>query len=432
MQKDLNIRFGIRTKILTVLLSILLIAITVSGWFALQEERKNTLAEHNQRGQDISRFVAKSLSYSVIGYDYHMIQLLLDDIVSTNEIQYAEVINKEKRSMGKSGALGKTNNENLIIFNEDILLDDSPIGTLTMVLSTEKIIQRIESQKNSLVTREILIIVLISTCLFIALSIIIISPVNIITQSMDNAIDDTGKIMSEINISSNDEFGHLAQKFNELGAELNHANDQLQKKIEVADEKLIFNNQQLTKQAEELKKVNDELRQISITDALTGLYNRRHFEDLLSMELNMSRRHGDQNGMLLIDIDFFKAVNDNYGHISGDLVLKSVADCLTENIRKTDVLCRIGGEEFVVLCKRTSKENLEIVATKLRCAIEKLLIPINGQMVKVTISVGGATVPNKKIRVSVDEFYRQADNALYFCKEHGRNQYIHYKDIRIN
>jgi len=174
--------------------------------------------------------------------------------------------------------------------------------------------------------------------------------------------------------------------------------------------------------------MNDEFRHMSITDSLTGLFNRRHFEELMLLEINMSQRHSDKNGILLIDIDHFKSVNDTYGHIAGDLVLKSVANTLNENIRKTDVLCRIGGEEFAVLCKRANKDDLMLIAEKLLRTIEKSMIPVNGQMVKVTISIGGATVNNSNINVS-DELYRQADNALYYCKEHGRNQYHHYETI---
>ena len=104
---------------------------------------------------------------------------------------------------------------------------------------------------------------------------------------------------------------------------------------------------------------------------------------------------------------------------------------MLKNIRKTDVLCRVGGEEFVVICKRVDKENLVTVANKLRVAIENLLIPLNGQMVKVTISIGGATISGKTANTTIDELYRQADNALYYCKEHGRNKYIHYLDMRL-
>lgn len=431
MQDNYKIKFGIREKVLTILLSILLTAITVSGWFALKEEKQNYLNEINQRGQDISRYVAKSLSFSIIGYDYHTIQLLLDSIVSSDEVKYVEVFNKRKKSMAKAGEFSPQDSGNLIIFKESIHFEDDLVGSLTMALSTEKAIQRMEKQKFSLVTREALIIFLIALGEFIALSFIIINPVKTITKSISNAVDESGQVNANIPITSNDEFGQLAFQFNKLGTQLNRANNQLQRKIEVADEKLIETNKQLLKQAEELKRMNKEFLQLSITDGLTGLYNRRHYEELIKVEMGLSQRHGDPNSILLLDIDHFKSVNDTYGHIAGDIVLKAVAKCMLKNIRKTDVLCRVGGEEFVVICKRVDKENLVTVANKLRVAIENLLIPLNGQMVKVTISIGGATISGKTANTTIDELYRQADNALYYCKEHGRNKYIHYLDMRL-
>ena len=93
------------------------------------------------------------------------------------------------------------------------------------------------------------------------------------------------------------------------------------------------------------------------------------------------------------------------------------------------MLCRVGGEEFVALCKRADKENLKTVADKLNKAIESLYIPIGDEEIKVTVSIGGASIPGNIENISVDEFYRQADKALYYCKENGRNQYIHFDDI---
>jgi len=416
--------------VLTILLSILLTAITISSWFALNEEKETYLNEINQRGQDISRYVAKSLSFSIIGYDYHTIQLLLDSIVSTDEVLYVEVINKRNKTMAKAGEFEMEDAKYFVSFNEKITFEGDEVGRLILVLSTEKAIKRMENQKFSLITREALVILLIALGEFIALSFIIINPVKVITSAIGNAVDELGHIHANIPITSNDEFGQLALKFNELGMQLNQANRKLEQKIEAADEKLLETNQQLLQQAEELKRMNDEFRLLSITDSLTGLHNRRHFEDLLSMELDQGQRHKAPTSILIIDVDHFKSVNDTYGHISGDTVLKSVALCMSEHTRKTDVLCRVGGEEFAVLCHRMDKENLETVANKLRAEVEKLLIPLNGQMVKVTISIGGTTVTHYNTKTTIDELYRQADNALYYCKNHGRNQYVHYFDIR--
>lgn len=109
-------------------------------------------------------------------------------------------------------------------------------------------------------------------------------------------------------------------------------------------------------QAEGLKRINEELSRIAIIDALTGLYNRRHFESLLESDLALSGRHADSNGILMIDVDRFKSINDDYGHGSGAAVLRDLGSVLATTIRKSDVARRLGGEEFVMLCRRASKE----------------------------------------------------------------------------
>lgn len=427
-----GLNIGIRQKVLIVLLTVLLIALSLSGWFALKQEQESLAHEIERRGGDIARFVAKSLSYSVVGYDYHTIELLLKEIIRSEEIHYARVVNKRGKEMGMAGVLNEENQSSIKLFTEKILLEDEVIGELTLGLSTKTINERLEANKFSLIAREAFIILMIAIGEFIALSFIIIKPVRTISQSLDNVVDSDGQIVANIPVRSGDEFGHLALKFNELGADLNAANKKLQSKIESADSRLQDTNTQLMKQQEELKNINEELRQMSITDALTGLYNRRHFEDLISNELNISLRHGDANSLILIDIDFFKKINDKFGHFSGDIVLKVVADTLKECVRKTDVLCRIGGEEFAVLCKRANKDAVEIVAEKLRSRIENRDINLGDRTINVTISLGAATIPDEKKTNSVDAFYRYADTALYSSKENGRNKFTHFEDMSEN
>ncbi len=422
-------RLGIRQKVLMVLMTVLLVALTLSGWFALQQEKETALNEINQRGTDITRFVAKSLAFSVVGYDYHTIQLLLDEITSSEEISYAKVLNAKGKTMGESGHYNESEFNALLMFNGEILLDTDVVGHLTIRLSADKATQRLEAQKYFLVTREAFIIMMIAITEFIALSYIIINPVKVISKSLDNGVDENGKIVAEIPLETQDEFGQLAQKFNELGRQLNEANYRLQAKIDLSDAKLRETNLALKAQSEQLKQMNEELRLMSITDALTGLFNRRHFEDLIRLEVELTARYGGKNSLLIIDIDHFKSINDTYGHVTGDSVLKTVSCILKENLRKTDVLCRVGGEEFVVLCKRAGKEESLLIAQKLVNIIANSPIPIGDEQLTIMVSVGAATIPDERTD-DVDSFYRYADTALYFCKENGRNQCAHYDDIR--
>jgi len=419
-------RFGVRQKVLLILMSVLLTGLTISGWLALKQEERDTLKEINQRGSDISRFVAKSLAYSVVGYDYHTLQLLIDEITLAEDIGYAKVVNVRGNTMAEAG---DDNDGSLVMFNQDIRLEDEIVGNLVLGLSTANTLQRLESQKFALIKREAFVIFMIALGEFLALSFIIIRPVSIMSESLNDSVDENGQIVGKVPVISEDEFGRLARQFNLLSAQLNEANLRLQSKIDVADKQLIQNNRQLVQQSEELQRINEEFRKMSVTDSLTGLHNRRHFEELMKTEMEMSLRHGDVNSILVIDIDYFKRINDCFGHPGGDMVLKQVADQLKSNLRKTDILCRVGGEEFVALCKRADKVAALSIGEKMRRDIERQPMRFGDEKIKVTISVGLATTNHLNLSQGADELYRQADAAVYHSKDQGRNRITHYDDL---
>ena len=423
------IKLGIRQKVLLLLMSVLLMALSISGWLALQESKESILNEVNQRGTDISRFVAKSLIYSVVGYDYHTIDLLLDEITISDEIGFAKVTNKKGNTMAESGDSSGAASGKLVLFEEKIMFENEEIGTLTLGLSTHTTLSRLESQKYSLIKREAFIILLIAFGEFLALSYIIIRPVSIISKSLDKQAQENGQIIGTIPITSNDEFGELAHQFNILGDSLNSANYELKSRADFADNQLVKTNLILQKQSEELHILNEEFRRLSITDALTELFNRRYFEEALKTELGVSKRYGDTNSLIMIDIDNFKVINDTYGHEIGDKVIKEVARVMKKRLRNTDLLCRVGGEEFAALCKRTEKPAAIELAEVLRHAIDQLKIPVGDSEISVTISLGIATVTDKNIQTHADNLYRYSDTALYYSKENGRNRVTHFDEI---
>lgn len=423
-------RLGIRQKVMLILLTVLLTALTVSGWMALRQEKQNILKEINQRGSDISRFVAKSLAFSVVGYDYHTIQLLLDEIALSDDVGYAKVISTKGNTMAESGNTEQADESNLVLFNQDIKLENDIVGQLILGLNTSHTIARLESQKYSLLKREAFIILMIALGEFLALSLIIVRPVSVMSRSLNNSVDESGKIIAEVPVISNDEFGQLAELFNNLSSQLNEANDRLHSKVHLADKQLIETNRQLINQSEELRKISENLKKMSVTDELTGLFNRRRFKELMESEMQLSHRHGDTSSILLIDIDHFKHINDSYGHPCGDSVLKDIAALLKSKLRKTDVICRIGGEEFVALCKRADKSSAMEIAENIRLAVSQAVMDYGDININLTISIGVATVTNASKDNDRDNMYRYADLALYHSKETGRNRVTHYDDIK--
>lgn len=170
----------------------------------------------------------------------------------------------------------------------------------------------------------------------------------------------------------------------------------------------------------ELEAANDKLEVISQTDGLTGLNNRKAWEDQLNKEFVRLQRYKEDCSLIMFDIDHFKKVNDSYGHPAGDEVIKETANITQQSIRKTDTAGRYGGEEYVVLLPHTSIANAEILAQRIRKRLEKLTIEHEGNTIKFTASFGIADY-NESLK-SATAWIDSADKALYESKKNGRNQ----------
>lgn len=171
--------------------------------------------------------------------------------------------------------------------------------------------------------------------------------------------------------------------------------------------------------AYERSRLYTRIKELSITDELTGLYNRRHFQNVLHLEWKRALRFNRPMALMMIDVDFFKKYNDTFGHLKGDEALKKLARILFEHVREVDTVARFGGEEFVVLLPDTSLSDAVSVAEKLRSLVERarnLDVPENTSL---TISIGVAAYP--EIVKSEEDLLNAADKALYQSKDKGRN-----------
>ncbi|MGE8362138.1 diguanylate cyclase [Pseudomonas sp.] len=164
------------------------------------------------------------------------------------------------------------------------------------------------------------------------------------------------------------------------------------------------------------KLVEQELRELSVTDVLTGIYNRRFFQDRLEVELARVRRTDGSLAVIMLDIDHFKSINDRFGHEAGDRVLKNVCQRIGQRLRRADLFCRLGGEEFIVLCPDTSTEQAEALAEVLRQALREE--PVEG-VGRVTASFGVAVW---RAGESSDDLLRRADAGVYRAKQEGRDR----------
>lgn len=168
-----------------------------------------------------------------------------------------------------------------------------------------------------------------------------------------------------------------------------------------------------------VQNLNEQLKEISRIDGLTGLYNRRYWQERFELEYKLTFRTRAPVSVLILDIDHFKSVNDNYGHQAGDTVIKRVASIILEQTRETDVAGRYGGEEFVVILPDTNSQNATIVAERIRKEVMHCLIEHDMSEMRVTVSLGIAGFDENYSTPT--QWLEAADAALYKAKNSGRN-----------
>jgi diguanylate cyclase (GGDEF)-like protein len=220
-----------------------------------------------------------------------------------------------------------------------------------------------------------------------------------------------GLVGVKIPRGGHDEIGMMIETFNEMAM-----------KITLSQAELQYKNKVLNSKNDELQERKAELEKLSVTDGLTGLFNHRHFWNLMNTEMTRVSLSQGNIALVLVDLDDFKKVNDRFGHSVGDVLLKTVADVLRDTVRDTDIVARYGGEEFAIMLPDTDESGVQNVAEKIRASVETIRfnVPDTDITLKVTVSIGVSV-----FRGNRREFFNAADRALYKSKAAGKNC-VHY------
>ncbi len=234
------------------------------------------------------------------------------------------------------------------------------------------------------------------------LSLSMVRPLGQLTKGASKVA--AGDLDVDLPVLSGNEVGYLTEVFNDMVARLRHGREQL----DAINDKL--------------RKKNKELHELSITDSLTGLYNRKHLMETLGKEVARSERHEHEFALLIIDIDHFKKYNDTYGHLAGDEVLSRLGSVFSESIRSCDYVARYGGEEFIVILPEIGPKEGVQAAERIRSRVAEESFGSDSEPIVVTISVGVASYP--KHGEDPEVIIKNADEALYKAKELGRDQVV--------
>ncbi|QWU16177.1 diguanylate cyclase (GGDEF) domain-containing protein [Paenibacillus sophorae] len=191
-------------------------------------------------------------------------------------------------------------------------------------------------------------------------------------------------------------------------------------------------NEALIKIQDELFQTNRKLNQMAITDSLTGCYNRHYLTQQLENEVMKNRKYQISFAILLLDIDFFKLVNDNYGHLAGDEVICNTVEVIRQTLRRTDILARYGGEEFIIYLPNTDESQAKLLAERIKSTVEsnKVIIENIAHSVSITISMGLLSINDFSVenilnpKSYLNDLFESVDKALYQAKNEGRNRII--------
>jgi two-component system cell cycle response regulator len=211
---------------------------------------------------------------------------------------------------------------------------------------------------------------------------------------------------------------HDVTELRKMVVEMNRKNEALHER-----------NLELITIQEELFQVNQKLEQMAITDGLTGCFNRRYLMQQLELEVLLNMRYQIPFAIFLFDIDHFKQINDRYGHLVGDEVIRSTADIVRTKLRRTDILARYGGEEFTIYLPHTNREQSELLAERIMLAVGDNWVDAGTEKVHVTISMGVLSESSEDLSIEdpkeyLREVFSSADSALYKAKNEGRNRVV--------
>ncbi|PRM97345.1 sensor domain-containing diguanylate cyclase [Aliarcobacter cryaerophilus] len=354
----------------------------------LIEDFKNIFKDSiNQETMDMFLFKKDGTIISSIAKDDYLLATFFEKNKDLEKFENASIVNiKDKKYIVQIAKLNNSDNNDYIILFADYKKTVAPylFQTLNLILS-------------------LFIVCLIMIPLIIYFSKIIVYPIlKLVRESKkikNRKYDSISKVDSSIL-----EVSILSNAFLDMSKSIYEYQQSLEEKVE-----------QRTK---ELNIKNEELFKLSITDKLTGIYNRVKLDNVLQENMSLSLRYGNIFSVIIIDIDFFKKINDNFGHQVGDDVLKECSNILSQNIRNVDTLGRWGGEEFLVVCPETLKNGAKDLAIKLNKAIK--LHKFSTYPNSVTISVGVATCSLNDLKY--DDIISNADKALYEAKNNGRDR----------
>lgn len=370
-------------------------------------DRVNKIMTYNNKDQNLDTYLVNKESYMLTESKYRA------ELIKTGQIKHTAVLNLALRTVGVRQAItGK------IIAGEFNNYMGSPVlgsyrwlpdrqWVLVAELHRDQVMAAVKEYEKSAVLASVAVIFLGFIPIGVVFAISITGPITKL-RKMVNVISQ-GNWHQRVQVESFQEIAALAETFNQMADKIEKSEAEIQ-----------------VKQLELLEK-NRLLEKLATTDPLTHVYNRRFILERLPNEMAQASRYGEQLSTIMLDLDYFKRVNDTYGHSIGDQALLGVVEAINLTIRKADIMGRWGGEEFIIICPNTGKDAAVALAERIRQQVEEVdFVTTEGAQIPLTVSIGVAEFypKNSKSNLNSDDMVNRADKALYQAKNSGRNKVV--------
>ncbi len=419
---------GIRGQLTLLVPGIVALTLALATGLEVQRERKEALADFRLRNEKVLQAVGVTVAVHIAQNDMGALDTLvahLTESLKDRDLTELAVLDDQGRVLAHS-VPERFNTTVADAFSRDAIQREGTVwerersvyriavpavsgirwGTVTARFSLDRLEAQLERTRFWLALVSGLVFSVVGSVLFLGLDRLVVRPVRTLQTAVRRMGE--GHLATRVPPLRGSELRELTDTINRMASQLQHERENLERIV--AD------------RTRELQEANARLERLAVTDGLTGVFNHRRFQETMQAELVRAERHRRPVSVLMVDVDFFKKVNDTLGHPAGDDLLRRLAQVLGQDLRQTDLIARYGGEEFAVILPETSKTEAMQVAERMRVAVEERINAEGNWPNRVTVSIGVATYPEDG--KEGEQILVAADQAMYVAKRQGRNRVI--------